>query len=68
MKGKIIFFDFRRKFGFIESEGKSYFFGLGSFDALKFKDIRKALKEDAVCTFELKDDPKGPVAVNLLLA
>lgn len=61
--GLVKWFDEKKGFGFVESQGRDYF--------IHFKEINmqgfKSLKEGDKVSFEPSQSPKGPVATQLVV-
>lgn len=58
-KGKIKFYNSKSGFGFItcEEDGKEYYFRRTA--------LSVEVKENDLVTFDIRENPKGPVAVNI---
>lgn len=61
MVGKVKFFNTRKGFGFVNADGKDYFF---HWSAIKMDGYKK-LKTDETVSFDLSNNDKGECAVNL---
>jgi CspA family cold shock protein len=61
VNGNVNWFDEKKGFGFIQSEGKDYFVHYSAINGAGYKTLSPGQR----ISFEIKDTPKGKCAVNV---